>query len=257
MRCRGRWWRWRCRPSALHCRASWRGAGCRRLPGSWARWWDCRGCACQGGARSRGRRGRTRRPRCSRCRDRRCGPCRRPRGPALARWVGRTGSPLMSGPRPRRRGSNSRYAWCYSLRLASSARLLLFGLESRCRLDLVEPVEAHLLDHAVAHHDQPCLFGREMLVVGERRDIDEVAAFPLELLGHLRPFPFERVEAVELQIPVQVVAGAFGHEDDFLPHVAMPARAFARLEEFLRGRDVVGVEIAGVRSGMRRPLVAL
>ena len=103
---------------------------------------------------------------------------------------------------------------------------------------------------------------------------------------------------------MQVVAGAFGHEDDFLPHVAVPARAFAGLEElhigfdaalagiqammdemldqsvggplprhvlgfddigprlvalaeFLRGRDVVGVEIAGVRSGMRRPLVAL
>src|SRR4029079_5635996 len=29
------------------------------------------------------------------------------------------------------------------------------------------------------------------------------------------------------------------------------------LAEFLRGRDVVGVEIAGVRSGMPRPLVSL
>src|SRR6266478_3165960 len=48
-------------------------------------------------------------------------------------------------------------------------------------LQLVVPVEAHLLDHAIAHDDDAGVLGREVLVVGERRDVDVVAALPLEL----------------------------------------------------------------------------
>ena len=39
--------RMRCRPWARRYRASWPAAGCRRLPCSSARWWDCRECACR------------------------------------------------------------------------------------------------------------------------------------------------------------------------------------------------------------------
>src|SRR5215467_12194302 len=61
-------------------------------------------------------------------------------------------------------------------------------------LDLVEPVEAHFLDHAVGDHDQPRLRRRmvvEMLVDGEWRHVDEVAPFPCEFLRLVRPLPFE------------------------------------------------------------------
>src|SRR5262249_25266022 len=57
--------------------------------------------------------------------------------------------------------------------------LFLRRLVARRGLDLVEPVEAHLLDHPVAHHDQPRLGGRVVLVGGEGRDIDVIAALPL------------------------------------------------------------------------------
>ena len=76
-----------CRPWARRCRASWRGAGCRRLPCSSARRWDCRECACRCSGRSAARRRRSRRRRCSRSSGRRSCPCRsRPgsgRAPAM------------------------------------------------------------------------------------------------------------------------------------------------------------------------------
>ena len=62
-------------------------------------------------------------------------------------------------------------------------------------------------------------------------NVDVVALLPLELLRQLHPLPFEGFEAVELHVPMQVVAGAFDHEDDLLPHVPVLARALARLEE--------------------------
>src|SRR5262249_49432172 len=83
---------------------------------------------------------------------------------------------------------------------------LLAGFESRRVLYLIEPVVAHLLDHPVAHHDEPRVCGREVLMSGEGRDVDIVALFPLELLRHVGPFPFEGIEAVELHVPMQVVA---------------------------------------------------
>src|SRR5467141_3896424 len=107
-------------------------------------------------------------------------------------------------------------------------------------LDLVEPVEAHFLDHAVGDHDQTRLRRRmvvEMLVNGEWRHVDEVAPFPREFLRLDRPLPFEGIEAVEIQVPVQVVAGAFDTEQHFLPHVAVLARALAGFEELHIGLD--------------------
>src|SRR5215470_12001140 len=73
--------------------------------------------------------------------------------------------------------------------------------KSRCILDLVEPVEAHFLDHAVGDYDQPRLRRRmvvEMLVDGEWRHVDEVAPLPREFLRLARPLPFEGIEAVEI-----------------------------------------------------------
>src|SRR5262245_63016757 len=133
----------------------------------------------------------------------------------------------MPGRAPRRRGPSSEYAW------ASPTQVTLHwaGLEARRILHLVEPVEPHLLDDAVAHHDEARVAGRgEMLVRGERRNVDVVAALPLELLRHIGPFPFEGIEAVEFHVPVQVVALALDHEDELLPHVPMLDRALARLE---------------------------
>ena len=87
-RCRGRWCRSPCRPWWRRCRASWRAAGCRRLPCSSASPSDCRGCACRDGGRSAAHRRRSRRRRCSRSSCRRSCPCRTRRA---------------SGRRPRRR----------------------------------------------------------------------------------------------------------------------------------------------------------
>src|SRR5688500_13824922 len=75
-------------------------------------------------------------------------------------------------------------------------------------LQLIEPVKAHRLGDAVADDDQPrlALVAAEMLVDGEGRDVDEVAALPLEALGLRRPVPFEGFDAIEFQVPVKVVA---------------------------------------------------
>ena len=60
------------------------------------------------------------------------------------------------------------------------AAVLLQRVVARRVGDLVEPVEAHLLDDAVRHHDQPAVLvvAGDVLVVGERRDVDVVAALP-------------------------------------------------------------------------------
>src|ERR1700674_378981 len=97
----------------------------------------------------------------------------------------------------------------------------------RGALELVEPIKAHFLDHAVADDDQPrgAVVGGEVLVNGERRNVDEIAARPSEALGLARPIPLEGVEAVEFQIPVQVVAKTFDDEQNLFPHVPVLARA--------------------------------
>ncbi len=140
----------------------------------------------------------------------------------------RVGTALLS---PRGEGALSDRAF------AHPTVLFLARLISRHAFHLVEPVEAHLLHDAIAHHDQPRLLGGEMLVHGEGRDVDEVAALPFEALGHLRPFPLEFVGAVEGQVPVQIIAGALGHEDHLFPHVPVLAGMLGRLEELHIGLD--------------------
>src|SRR5215469_17611919 len=71
----------------------------------------------------------------------------------------------------------------------------------------------------------------EMLVDGERRHVNEIAALPGEFLRLLRPLPVESVKAVEVQVPVEVVTGALDAEQHLLPHVAVLARTLAGLEE--------------------------
>src|SRR5499427_10299907 len=99
-------------------------------------------------------------------------------------------------------------------------------------LQLIEPIKPHLLDDPVVDHDQSCLacraFRIEMLMHRERRDVDEIPARPFELLRLDLPIPFESVDAVEFQVPVQVIAGAFGNEDHLFPHVSVLTRALAR-----------------------------
>src|SRR5262249_61634271 len=104
----------------------------------------------------------------------------------------------------------------------------------------------------------------EVLVDRERRYVDEVAAFPGEFLRLVRPLPLEGVEAVEIQIPVQVVTGALDAEQYFLPHVAElsgrhtgPGEREGRLHAALPGVHLVknGMpEKAGPRAILRHVL---
>src|SRR5579871_4153813 len=77
------------------------------------------------------------------------------------------------------------------------------GLKSRRVLHLIEPVEAHRLDDAVADDDQPRLAfaGVEVLVNREGRDVDEIAPLPFGFLGFGFPFPMIGVDAIELHVP--------------------------------------------------------
>ena len=152
----------------------------------------------------------------------------------------------------RRTGSALSPEWNAS---SASAAVLHLRIEARRVLDLIEPVEAHLLGDAVRHHDQPAflVIAGDVLVVGERRDVDVVAALPGIRLGLGRPFPLERFEAIPFQIPVQVVARAFDHEDDLLPHVPVDARLLAGLEELHVGFDA---HLAGVQLLWTRCLIS-
>src|ERR1700682_5199770 len=118
-----------------------------------------------------------------------------------------------------------RYCTLCSTLLALACPGMTKPSKPRRALDLIEPVVPHVLDDAVGDDDQARLFVRDVLVVGERRNVDEDAALPFERFGLLRPFPLELFQAIEFQIPVQVVAGPLDHEDDLLPHVAVLARA--------------------------------
>src|SRR5947199_2676309 len=67
------------------------------------------------------------------------------------------------------------------------------GSEAGRVLELVVPVEPHVLDDAVAHHDDAGILGGEALVIGIGRHIDVIALFPGELFGFRVPFPDELV----------------------------------------------------------------
>src|SRR5438270_1651939 len=121
--------------------------------------------------------------------------------------------------------------------MPTAALRMTLSLESRRVLQLVVPVETHVLDDAIAHHDDARLFVGEALMIREWRNVDVVALLPFEPLRFLRPFPYEFVLAVEHHVPMQVVTGAFHHEGELFPHVAMLARALAGLEEQHIGLD--------------------
>ncbi len=174
----------RCRPWRRRCRASWRAAGCRRLPCSSARWSGLPGNVLAEVARDH-----------ARIEivgaadavadvelDVAC-PCRMPpglrvRGESDASTVdGRDAEHRSMAQAPRRRASRMRehlgstrftsdvmHPGRLLRRVAHCASSLAHATDDRSEprrvLDLVEPVEAHLLDDAVAHHDQPRLLGR-------------------------------------------------------------------------------------------------
>src|SRR6516165_7352160 len=125
-------------------------------------------------------------------------------------------------------------------------------LESGRGLQLVEPVVAHFLDNAVSDHDQARAGARagEMLVNGERRNVDEIPALPFELLGFGIPVPGECIKAVEFEIPVQVVAGSLGDKHDLLPHVPVFAGAGPRLQELHVGLDAAFLRIQTIMHEM-------
>src|SRR5450759_3273413 len=112
--------------------------------------------------------------------------------------------------------------------------------------ELIEPVVAHCFNDTIADDDQPSIDAGvgEMLVNGERRNVDEITALPFEPLWLFVPIPRKGVEAVEFQIPMQIVTGAFGDENNLLPHMPMLAGAFAGLKELHIGLDaaLLGVE---------------
>src|SRR6516164_3575084 len=82
------------------------------------------------------------------------------------------------------------------------------GSKFRCALDLIVPVKTHVFDDAIAHDDDAAFRAGigDVLMQRERRDVDIVAARPLEFLRRLGPLPFEGFETIPFQIPVQVVA---------------------------------------------------
>src|SRR5262249_42908335 len=106
--------------------------------------------------------------------------------------------------------------------------------EPRRILQLIEPVEPHLFDDAVADDDEACLAivgGVEMLMDGEGRYIDEVTALPSEALRLRHPVPFKGVDALEFQIPMQIMARPFCDKDQLLPHVPVLAGTLSRPQE--------------------------
>src|SRR6202012_3897724 len=122
--------------------------------------------------------------------------------------------------------------WAAGLSASFRLRITQSSSKPRRALHLVVPVEAHVFDDAVTHHDDAAFLARlgEVLMHRERRHIDVIAPRPFEFLRLVGPFPFEGVEAVPFQIPMQVVAGAFDHEEKLLPHMTVLAGAFAIIE---------------------------
>ena len=94
---------------------------------------------------------------------------------------------VIGGVRPTRRTGRG------GTRESSNAPPPFFIIASIARrgLDLIEPVEAHLLGDAVRHHDQPAVLviAGDVLVVGERRNVDVVAALPANRPSARPPIP--------------------------------------------------------------------
>src|SRR5262245_31640248 len=77
--------------------------------------------------------------------------------------------PRAAGTRPRRLAARQS---CLTNHERVRTR---FGSEAGRILELVVPVESHILDDAVAHHDDAGILGGEALVVGVGRHVDVVA----------------------------------------------------------------------------------
>src|SRR5882672_11611406 len=107
------------------------------------------------------------------------------------------------------------YLRCANGPAATQKRERLRASRARRVLHLIEPVESHRFDDAVADHDQArfVLARAEMLMDRERRDVDEIAPRPFGFARLGFPIPLIRIDAVEFEIPVQVVTRAFGDED--------------------------------------------
>src|SRR4029077_17936254 len=118
---------------------------------------------------------------------------------------------------------------------------VVYPSSARRVLHLIEPVEAHRFDDAVADHDQTrfVLARAEMLMDRERRDIDEIAPRPFGFARFGFPIPLIGVDAVEFEIPVQMISRAFGDEAHLFPHMAMLACLVARLQEQHIGIDAM------------------
>src|SRR5258708_2350003 len=108
-------------------------------------------------------------------------------------------------------------------------------------LYLIEPVEPHRLDDSVADHDQPrFVFARaEMLMDREGWDIDEISARPFGFARLGFPIPLIRIDAVEFQIPMQIVTRPFGDEDHLFPHMAGLCRLLSPFPEKHKSLDAM------------------
>src|SRR5215813_4744845 len=99
---------------------------------------------------------------------------------------------------------------------------------------LLEPVEADLLDDPAVDHDDARLVPRvgvEMLVDAIRRNVDEIALLPVVALGLTLPLEFHRIVDVEPHVPVQVVALALDHVDHLFREMPVLARRLPGRQE--------------------------
>ena len=112
--------------------------------------------------------------------------------------------------------------------------------------ELIEPIVTHRFNDTIADHDEPGIGAGvgKVLVNGERRNVDEIAALPLEPLWFFVPIPGKGIDAVEFQVSMQIVTGAFGNENNLLPHMTMLAGALAGRKELHISFDaaLLGVE---------------
>jgi hypothetical protein len=118
--------------------------------------------------------------------------------------------------------------------------------ESRRMFELIEPIITHRFNDTIANYDEPGIgtgVGK-VLVNGERRNVDEIAALPFEPLWFFVPIPGKGIDAVKFQVPMQIVTGAFSNENNLLPHMPMLARALARRKELHIGLNAtfLGIE---------------
>src|SRR5262249_51909016 len=112
--------------------------------------------------------------------------------------------------------------------------------------ELLEPVKAHRLDDPTIDHDDARLVVGvriEVLMDAVRRHVNEVALLPVETLGLGVPLELHHVLAVELHVPVQVVALALDNVDDLLRQVPVLAGR-------LTGRQELHVDVEAALLGV-------